>query len=131
MNESVSPGLKIILSILLLISLADMPGDYMDYMRWLALFLFLYIGLRAIFLKTYWWAALWGAMMLLYQPFWVPALPEPLWRLISLVVAIVLAGSAILEAIQDLNRGKRRGLHPQSARPSNLEAIKAKRKKSR
>lgn len=113
---------------MLLISLADMPEGYDFGLRIFCIMFFGWLALRAWFRQMRRWIPVWVTLMVVFNPFWVPELPQPLWTLLTLVAVVVLVIAIVLEIALVFGHKPKRKPNPRNALPVNLEAVKAKRK---
>lgn len=86
MNQNV----KIILAILLLGCLLDMPYGYYQLVRFLALIGFGILAYQAVQENKQMEMFIYGALALLFQPFFKIALGRVLWNMVDVVVGIGL-----------------------------------------
>lgn len=84
--------LKFLLSLLLLLCLADMPYGYYQFVRFIACIAFGYFAFGEQEKQTK-WALFYIAMAILFQPFIKISLGRVLWNVVDVIVAIVLIGS--------------------------------------
>jgi hypothetical protein len=82
--------IKIILSILLLISLLKMPYGYYQLERFIALIGFALLAYRAHEHNDNNEAIIYGGLALLFQPFIKIALGRQIWNVVDVIVAIGL-----------------------------------------
>jgi len=83
---------KLLLSILLLLCLADMPYGYYQFVRFASCIAFGYFAYELRDKQTK-WALFYIAMAILFQPFIKISLGRVLWNVVDVIVAIVLIGS--------------------------------------
>lgn len=131
MSDETSAGFQFCLIFMLLISLAGMPEDYDFGLRIFCIAIFSWLALRAWFRQMRRWIPVWAGLAVVFNPFWVPELPQPLWTLITLVAVVVLMGALVLEIALVFGHKPKRKPNPRNALPVNLEAVKAKRKAAR
>lgn len=88
---------KLILSILLLLCLADMPYGYYQFVRFAGLLGFAFLAYQAKQQgrQTEMW--IYSGLALLFQPFFKIALGRQLWNLVDAVVAVGLLLSILLK----------------------------------
>ena len=84
--------LKILLSLLLLLCLADMPYGYYQFVRFVACIAFGYFAFGEQEKQTK-WALFYIGLAILFQPFIKISLGRVLWNVVDVIVAIVLIGS--------------------------------------
>ncbi len=84
--------LKLLLSLLLFLCLADMPYWYYQFVRFVACIAFGYFAFGEQEKQTK-WALFYIALAILFQPFIKISLGRVLWNVVDVVVAIVLIGS--------------------------------------
>ncbi len=84
---------KIALSILFLVCLADMPYSYFQLVRFLGMAGFVILAYDAYARKSMGWLAFYGFSALLINPFMKVALGRGLWNMIDVVWAVILIGS--------------------------------------
>lgn len=89
--------LKILLSLLLLLCLADMPYGYYQFVRFVACIAFGYFAFGEQEKQTK-WALFYISMAILFQPFIKISLGRVLWNVVDLVVAFVLIGSIFVRS---------------------------------
>lgn len=82
--------IKIILAILLLGCLLDMPYGYYQLVRFCGMIGFGFLAYQASQAQQQTQMLLYGALALLFQPFFKIALGRELWNIIDVIVAIVL-----------------------------------------
>lgn len=83
-------SIKLILSVLLLICIFDMPYGYYQLVRFISFAVFSYLAYDAIKKAKNEIAILYGALALLFQPFFKIALGKGIWNVVDVIVAIVL-----------------------------------------
>ena len=81
---------KVILSILLLICLFDMPYGYYTLVRFISFAVFGYMAYDALKEKKNEIAIVYGALALLFQPFFKIALGRAIWNVVDVIVAVML-----------------------------------------
>lgn len=82
--------IKIILAILLLGCLLDMPYGYYQLVRFCGMIGFGFLAYQSSQAQQRTQMLLYGALALLFQPFFKIALGRGLWNIIDVIVAIVL-----------------------------------------
>ncbi|MDO4781696.1 MAG: hypothetical protein Q4A09_00590 [Capnocytophaga felis] len=82
--------IKIILAILLLGCLLDMPYGYYQLVRFCGMIGFGFLAYQSSQAQQQTQMLLYGALALLFQPFFKIALGRGLWNVIDVIVAIVL-----------------------------------------
>ena len=82
--------IKIILAILLFGCLLDMPYGYYQLVRFLALIGFGILAYQAVQANKQMEMIIYGALALLFQPFFKVALGRELWNIVDVVVGIGL-----------------------------------------
>ena len=92
MNDAI----KIILAILFFICLADMPYGYYEFVRFAGLVGFAILAYQANEEGEKGESVLYGALALLFQPFFKIALGREIWNLVDVVVGIGLILSVFM-----------------------------------
>jgi hypothetical protein len=87
MNEKI---IRIILAILLLLCLADMPYGYYQFIRFAALIGFSFLAYQANQQNKQTEMIIYGALALLFQPFFKIALGRELWNIVDVIVGVGL-----------------------------------------
>ena len=87
---------KIVLSILFLICLADMPYGYFQVVRFLALIGFGYLAYKEYELENHNWMLFYVCSAILINPILKISLGRELWNLVDVAWAIVLIGTLII-----------------------------------
>ncbi len=82
--------LKIILSILLFLCLADMPYGYYQFVRFAAMVGFGILAYQSSESEKKTFVIVYGALALLFQPFFKIALGRELWNVVDVIVAVGL-----------------------------------------
>ncbi|MCS5488912.1 DUF6804 family protein [Algoriphagus limi] len=82
--------IKIVLAILLFLCLADMPYGYYELVRFIAFVGFGLLAFRANQDKAQTELVIYGALALLFQPFFKVSLGRELWNVIDVIVGIGL-----------------------------------------
>ncbi len=90
--------IKIILSILLLLCLADMPYGYYQFVRFLAMAAFVFLAYIANEEGKQTEGLILVLLALLFQPFFKIALGRELWNIVDVIVAIGLIGSLFIKS---------------------------------
>ena len=89
-NNSISPVLKLVIAILLLLCLADMPYGFYELVRFASAAAFTYLSYDYFKSKKDGLGFVFAALALLFQPFFKIALGRTIWNLVDLLVAVVL-----------------------------------------
>jgi len=92
MNKSI----KIILSILLFLCLADMPYGYYQFVRFAAMVGFGILAFQSAESENKTFVIVYGALALLFQPFFKIALGRELWNVVDVVVGVGLIVSVFV-----------------------------------
>jgi hypothetical protein len=87
--------LKLLLSLLLLLCLADMPYSYYQFVRFVACIAFGYFAFGEQEKQTK-WALFYIALAILFQPFIKISLGRVLWNVVDVIVAVILLYSIVL-----------------------------------
>jgi hypothetical protein len=87
--------LKILLAILLFICLVDMPYGYYQFVRFLGMSIFIYLGVDLNKSGRYNLSYIYFLLAILFQPFFKIALGRDLWNIIDISVAVILLLSII------------------------------------
>lgn len=82
--------IKIILAILLLLCLADMPYGFYELVRFVAMIGFGVLAYQAYESENKTMMIAYGALALLFQPFFKIALGRELWNMVDVIVGIAL-----------------------------------------
>ena len=82
--------IKVILAILLFLCLGDMPYGYYQFVRFIALIGFVILAYQSNQQGKELEVFIFGALALLFQPFFKIALGRQLWNIIDLIVGIGL-----------------------------------------
>jgi len=88
--------IKIILSLLFFLCLADMPYGYYQFVRFAALVGFVILAFQANELKRQTETIVYVALTLLFQPFIKIALGRTLWNIVDVLVGISLLVSIFM-----------------------------------
>jgi hypothetical protein len=89
-----SKTIQIILAILMFICLADMPYGYFQFVRFAALIVFGILAFEASGKGNQNKLLLYGALALLFQPFFKISLGREIWNIIDVIVGVGLLISA-------------------------------------
>ena len=83
-------SLKLFLALLLLLCLAPMPYGYYQFVRFVAMVIFILCAYQ--YYNKGWMkvAVMYGALTLLFQPFIKVALGRAMWNIVDVAVAIVV-----------------------------------------
>jgi hypothetical protein len=81
---------QLILAALLLLCLAPMPYGYYQLVRFVSMVVFAVMAYQYYVKKQELWAVVFGALALLFQPFFKVALGRTMWNIVDVVVAIIL-----------------------------------------
>lgn len=82
--------IKVILAILLFLCLGDMPYGYYQFVRFIALIGFVILAYKSNQQGKELEVFIFGALALLFQPFFKIALGRQLWNIIDIIVGIGL-----------------------------------------
>lgn len=93
----VEKPIKIILAILFFICLADLPYGYFQFIRFVALIGFTFLCYQSYERKEFGFAIAFGALAILFQPFFKISLGREIWNWIDVFVAIGLLVSVFLK----------------------------------
>jgi hypothetical protein len=96
MNFNINIIIKLILSILLFLCLADMPYAYFQFVRLVALVVFSILAYQSYEKGEQTALVLYIALAILFQPFEKIALGRMIWNIIDVVVAVGLLLSIVL-----------------------------------
>lgn len=80
----------LIFAALLLLCLAPMPYGYYQLVRFVSMVVFAVMAYQYYVKKQELWAVVFGALALLFQPFFKVALGRTMWNIVDVVVAIIL-----------------------------------------
>lgn len=83
-------AIKIVLSILLLLCLADMPYGYYQFVRFAAMVGFGILAYQSSESENKSFLIIYGALALLFQPFFKIALGREIWNIVDVTVGISL-----------------------------------------
>ena len=78
------------LAALLLLCLVPMPYGYYQLVRFVSMVVFVVMAYQYYVKKQEIWAVVFGALALLFQPFFKIALGRTMWNIVDVVVAILL-----------------------------------------
>lgn len=92
--------IKIILTILLFLCLADMPYGYYQFVRFAAMVGFGILAFQSSESENKTFAIVYGALALLFQPFLKIALGRELWNVVDVIVGIGLIISLFINKKQ-------------------------------
>lgn len=96
MKLSLKATIKIVLSILLFLCLLDMPYGFYQFVRFVALIGFGVLTYKANEQERQTEMIIYGALALLFQPFFKIALGREMWNIVDVIVGIGLIGSLIM-----------------------------------
>lgn len=82
--------LLIIMTVLLLVCLADMPYGYYQLVRFIAMVAFAYLSYNYFVMKREGFGYMFTALALLFQPFFKIVLGRMMWNIVDVVVAVFL-----------------------------------------
>ena len=89
-SKNISPILKLVIAILLLLCLADMPYGFYQLVRFASAGAFAYLSYDYFKSKRDGLGFIFAALALLFQPFFKIALGRTVWNLVDILVAISL-----------------------------------------
>lgn len=89
-NSSISPFLKLVVAVLLLLCLADMPYGFYELVRFASAFAFAYLSYDYFRLNKNGLGVTFAALALLFQPFFKVALGRMIWNYVDIIVAVGL-----------------------------------------
>lgn len=89
-NSSVTPILKIVVAVLLLLCLADLPYGMYEIIRFAATAAFAWMSYDYFKAKKDLLGFVFAALALLFQPFFKVALGRVIWNAVDVIVVIVL-----------------------------------------
>lgn len=89
-SGKVSPLLKLVIAVLLLLCLADMPYGFYELVRFASAAAFAYLSYDYFKAKRDGMGVTFAALALLFQPFFKVALGRTLWNLVDILVAAAL-----------------------------------------
>ena len=93
--------IKIILAVLLFICLADMPYGYYQFVRFAAMIGFGILAFQATESENKTFVIVYGALALLFQPFFKIALGRELWNVVDVIVGIGIVISLFIKQPKD------------------------------
>jgi len=88
--KNIEPIIKIALAILFFVCLFDMPYGYYEFIRFVALIGFGILAFKANERDSIIEIVIYGALALLFQPFFKIALGREIWNIVDVVVGIGL-----------------------------------------
>lgn len=88
--------IKIILAILLFLCLADMPYGYYQFVRFTAMVGFAILAYQSSESENKTFVIVYGALALLFQPFFKIALGRELWNVVDVIIAVGLIVSLFI-----------------------------------
>ncbi len=91
-------SIKVILSILFFLCLADMPYGYYQFVRFAGLVGFVILAYQSIQLGRQTEMIIYGGLALLFQPFFKIALGREIWNIVDLVVGVGLLISIFMSS---------------------------------
>lgn len=89
-NESITPILKIVVAVLLLLCLADMPYGFYELVRFAATAAFAWMSYDYFKSEKNGLGFIFAALALLFQPFFKVALGRVIWNAVDVLVVIGL-----------------------------------------
>jgi hypothetical protein len=89
--------IKAVLAILLLLCLADMPYGFYQFVRFAAMIGFGILAYQSSESENKTFMIVYGALALLFQPFFKIALGRELWNVVDVIVAVGLIVSLFVE----------------------------------
>ena len=92
--------IKIGLTILFFLCLLDMPYEFYQLVRFIALVGFVILAYKANEQQKQTEMIIYGGLALLFQPFFKIALGREIWNIVDVVVGIGLIGSLIINKIK-------------------------------
>ena len=92
--------IKIFLSILLFLCLADMPYGFYQFVRFPAMIGFGILAFQSAESENKSFLIIYGALAILFQPFFKIALGRELWNIVDVIVGVVLIISLFIEKQQ-------------------------------
>ena len=92
--------IKIILTFLLLLCLANMPYGYYQFVRFVAMIGFGILAFQSAESENKSFLIIYGALALLFQPFFKIALGRELWNIVDVIVAVGLILSLFIDKQQ-------------------------------
>lgn len=92
--------IKIVLAILLFLCLADMPYGFYQFIRFAAMIGFGILAFQSAESENKSFLIIYGALALLFQPFFKIALGRELWNIVDVIVAVGLIITLFLDKQQ-------------------------------
>ena len=92
--------IKIVLAVLFFLCLADLPYGYYQFVRFAAMIGFVILAFQSAELENKTFVILYGALALLFQPFFKIALGRELWNVVDVIVGIGLIISLFINKEQ-------------------------------
>ncbi len=92
--------IKIVLAILLFLCLADMPYGFYQFVRFAAMIGFGILAFQSAESENKSFLIIYGALAILFQPFFKIALGRELWNIVDVIVAIGLIITLFLDKQQ-------------------------------
>jgi len=92
--------IKIVLSILLFLCLADMPYGYYQFVRFVAMIGFGILSFQSAESENKSFLIIYGALAILFQPFFKIALGRELWNIVDVIVGVGLIISLFIDKQQ-------------------------------
>ena len=86
----INGAVYIVLSVLLLLCLAPMPYGYYQLVRFIAAVVFIVLAWHHYNIKEVSLSVVFGALALLFHPFYKIALGRAMWNIVDVIVAIML-----------------------------------------
>ena len=93
-------AIKIVLSILLFLCLADMPYGYYQFVRFVAMIGFGILSFQSAESENKSFLIIYGALAILFQPFFKIALGRELWNIVDVIVGVGLIISLFIDKQQ-------------------------------
>lgn len=90
MTNNLSPIIKLIIAVLLLLCLFDMPYGFFQLVRFASAVAFAYLSYDYFKSKQDGLGFTFAALALLFQPFFKVALGRVIWNIVDVIVAIAL-----------------------------------------
>lgn len=88
--------IKVVLSVLFLICLADMPYGYFQIVRFLGMVGFGYLAYKEYVLRNKNWVIFYVSSAILINPIFKISLGRELWNVVDVIWAIILIGTLIV-----------------------------------
>lgn len=88
--KNISPLIKLVIAILLLLCLADMPYGFYELVRFTSACAFAYLSYEYFKKKRDGLGFVFAALAVLFQPFFKIAIGRTLWNVVDVIVAISL-----------------------------------------